>query len=139
MTIFKKHFIKFFVNEQFLGKELVMIRVIFGWYNAKNPLFGFNNGQIINATDVEPKEVDCFIDNLIELHKNNPQKETYNFYVGTNDELVQKLTDRVNKEYISSNDILLVYDNGNKFWGVAWDKVKEYISAMKSDTELGLI
>ena len=38
-------------------------------------------------------------------------------------------------------DMLLVYDNGNKFWGIEWDNknVDLYLKAMKEDIEIGLI
>lgn len=117
-----------------------MIRVIFGHYSSSNPLFGFNMGQIVNATDIQSKEVNLFVDNLIDLCNSN-DGDTYNFYIGTNGKLVKELAKRVNKENIQMKDMLLVYDNGNKFWGIEWDmkNIDLYLKAMKEDIEIGMI
>lgn len=117
-----------------------MIRVIFGWYSPSNPLFGFNSGSIINATDIKSNEIDSFVDNLISLvHTNNG--EIYNFYVGKNKTLVKRLAKKVRSEHLTFEDILLVYDNGWKFWGISWSAktINQYLIAMDEDIKIGLI
>ena len=116
-----------------------MIRVIFGWYNTSNPLFGYNNGQIVNATDIKDEEAALFVRNLVELSQREGKTENYNFYVGKNKKVVDTLRNHVLGEGYTSDDILLVYDNGNKFWGVPYDRVDDYLKAMKEDEELELI
>lgn len=113
-----------------------MIRVIFGWYNQKNPLFGFHDGDIINATGILPSEMYSFTDNLIKASK---KRGVYNFYIGNNDRLVKIIADNVGNDVNLQEKITLIYDNGNKFWGCPYEKVDEYIEQMKKDEELGLL
>ena len=113
-----------------------MIRVIFGHYNPKNPLFGFHNGDVINATDILPSEMYSFTNNLMGMVN---KRGVFNFYIGNNDRLVKIIADNVENDTNLQDKITLIYDNGNKFWGCPYEKVDEYIEQMRKDEELGLV
>ena len=72
-----------------------MIRVIFGYYNQTNPLFGFHNGDIINATNILPDEIHCFTKNLIGMINENG---VFNFYIGNNSNLIKNIADEISTD-----------------------------------------
>ena len=115
-----------------------MFRFIFGHFNTKNPLFGNQGTTILNYTNLTSNDSDIFIEDLEEDLKNNPN-DNQDYYLGTNFDLLSKLSSFMidNPNYQSKTT--LVYDNGWKFFGVKWDNYKDVKENMTKDIEKGMI
>jgi len=110
-----------------------MIRIIYGWYNSGNPLFGFDNSII--ASDVKKSYISTYAENIIKQCREN----NYDIYIEENKELLKEIEKQIRLHPMSEEHIHLIYDNGNKFWRLAWNKIDAVIKQAREDKKVGVL
>lgn len=112
-----------------------MIRIVYGWYNVKNPLFG-----ILNRVDMGGVEKNFRPICLNEI-KRISTTANYDLYIHKQNQFLKDIFNFIEKNPELKESVELYYDNGNKFWLIEWtDKnIKNVIKQCKTDEKLGLI
>lgn len=111
-----------------------MIKIIFGWYNPSNPLFGWHNR--VSANDISSSFLPIY---LTELEKCAKLGKNYDLYVQKDKKMIKAIKQIIDKNPELEKLINLYYDNGNKFWLIDWDNINAMFKQAKEDEKLELI
>jgi len=110
-----------------------MIKIIYGWYNPVNPLFG-TEGAIM-ASDIKKSYLTEYTKAIIKQCK---EPKPYYLYIEYNKDLLKEIEKQIRLHPECEQYINLVYDNGYKFWQLAWNKMDAVIKQAKEDIKAGM-
>lgn len=111
-----------------------MIKIIYGWYNVSNPLFGWNN--CISANDITPSFLPIYLN---ELEKCARLDKSYDLYVQKDKKMIKEIKKIIDNNPELEKMINLIYDNGNKFWLIEWNNIDKMFKQAREDEKLNLI
>lgn len=107
-----------------------MIKIIYGWYNPKNPLFGWQ--RRVDVGDIHKSFLPRYLEEVVKVSQTQTD---YDLYVHTDKKMIKELKKIIDNRPELKNQINLFYDNGNKFWLIDWDNINSMFEQAKKDKE----